>query len=227
MPLLPSQPGPWRNIVKKATQQAPEHRPQTMDALVALIERELSTPPEEPLERAAKLVGAANLGDTSAADDFLSLLADHPRNYELYVGRLTQLTALHAGQALARDSSQAHAVLGALAEHVGGDGSREVRLDDACVVVAWAHRIVVHAAAEHEWDLLEDAAEAMCVWDAAWHQHGSRDDIEGWLQSLKGNAAAAVSSVLRAHPGSAVHFSGLAESRAADPLIRQAVRGGL
>ncbi|MEU8527168.1 protein kinase [Streptomyces sp. NPDC048629] len=225
VPLLPSQPGPWRSVIKKATQQSPERRPQTMNELIALIEREHARPPEDPLHRATQLLHAANAGDTAAADGLLSLLADHPQDYDLYVGELTQLDALHAGPALARDLPQAQGILSTLAGHVSGDRTHGVRLNDARLVAAWAHSIAAYAADEHEWDLLEEAAETMCIWDAGWNQHHPQDNITRWLQSLQGHAAAAVASVLRAHPDSACHFSELAESRATDPLIRHAVRG--
>ncbi|MBT2398443.1 phosphotransferase [Streptomyces sp. ISL-100] len=221
--LLPA-PGPWRNIVRAATQEDPSRRPQAISDLIGLIEREFAEIPVEPLERATRLLEQANMGDTDAADAFLALLTDHADDYELYIGLLTKFTARKAGTALAHNLPQAHSVLNALTEHVDGDGTRWVQFAEASVVTIWLHDIAAHAAAKREWDLLEEAMQAMCTWDGSWDQWNARDKISPWLGSLRGDAAATAAAVLRGHLDSAAHFSHLAEDRTCDPRIRQAVR---
>ncbi|MFE2500176.1 serine/threonine protein kinase [Streptomyces scopuliridis] len=221
--LLPD-PGPWRSIVRSATQDEPSRRPQTISELAALIEREHSEIPVDPLERATTLLEQANSGHTDAADALLTLLTDHTGDYDLHVGSLTELTAHQAGPALARNPAQAKSVLKALTEHVHGDGTRRVQFAEASRVTIWLHGIAAHAAAERQWDLLEEAVQAMCTWDGFWDQWDARDRISPWLASLKGDAAAAVAAVLRDYPDSARHFSHLAEDGTNDPRIRQAVR---
>lgn len=221
--LLP-EPGPWRNIVRAATQEAPSRRPQSISDLIELIEREHAEIPIDPLERATTLLERANTGDTEAADALLALVTDHADDYELYVGVLTKFTAREAGEALARNLPQAQTVLNALTEHVDGDGTRWVQFAEASVVTIWLHGIAAHAAAERQWDLLEEAMQAMCTWDGSWDQWNARDRISPWLSSLKGDAAATAAAVLRDYPDSAGHFDHLAEDRTCDPRIRQAVR---
>ncbi|MFF1739448.1 AbiJ-related protein [Streptomyces mirabilis] len=222
--LLPPQPGPWRNIVKKATNPDPMLRPQTIPDLISLIEVEFTEAPVDPIVHATRLIETASEGDQSAADAFLALLADHPGDYGLYIEQLTQLAVSQAGQALERDLPQAHVILRSLAEHVDGDGTRWVQFGEAATVVSWLHNVACYAASRRQWDLLEDATDVMCIWDAAWDQWRPQKEIRSWLESLRGEAAVAVASVLRQHEGSARHFSGLAENRTVDPRIRQAVR---
>ncbi|MFD7205904.1 hypothetical protein [Streptomyces sp. NPDC059893] len=180
--------------------------------------------PEDPLLNTETLLEAANNGDLSAADALLTLAGDHPRDFDLYVGVLTSLTAEHAGSALARDPLQAQTVLRALAEYVHGDGARLVQFGEASDVVTWLQGVCAHAASQDDWDLLEEAAHTMCTWDGAWDQWSARARIRPWLLSLKGDAAVVMAAVLRDHAESAQHFSSVADERTADPRIRHAVR---
>ncbi|MGV9341243.1 AbiJ-related protein [Streptomyces sp. NPDC003688] len=219
LPLLPP-PGPWRSIVRATTHQDPQRRPQTVSDLLALIDREHADIPEDPLQSAHTLLEAANDGDPAAADALLTLTGDHPHDYELHVGVLTRLTPEHAGPALRRDRLQAQNLLRALAEHVHGDDSHLVQFGEASRVVTWLHGICAYAAGQPDWDLLEEAAHAMCTWD----QWNAQDRIRPWLVSLKSDAAAVMAAVLRDHAESAQHFSSVADDRTADSRIRQAVR---
>lgn len=221
--LLPD-PGPWRNIVRAATREEPSHRPQSMSNLVALIERELAVIPADPLEEAAVLLEQANNGDSGAADAFLALVTDHTEDFELYAGQLPLLPAHLAAPALAHDLPQAQTVLQSLTEHVGGTGTRRVEYAEASRVVVWLQGIAAHAAAERQWDLLEEAMQALCTWDGFWDRWDARSTISPWLRSLKNEAAAVAAAALRDHPDSAEHFSHFADDRTVDPQIRRAVR---
>ncbi|MFC9669860.1 hypothetical protein [Streptomyces sp. NPDC056949] len=99
-----------------------------------------------------------------------------------------------------------------------------VQFGEAAAVVTWLHGICTYAAGQSEWDLLEEAANVMCSWDAARDQWSAHDRIGPWLRSLNGDAAAVMASALRDHAESAQHFSDVADDRNADPRIRQAVR---
>ncbi|MFE5214085.1 MULTISPECIES: protein kinase domain-containing protein [unclassified Streptomyces] len=134
LPLLPH-PGPWRTIVRATTHQDPQRRPQTASDLLALIDREHATLPADPLPAAETLLAAAGDGDSAAADTLLTLVGDHPADYELHVGVLAQLDTQQAGPALAREPAQAHNLLRALAEHVHGDDTHTVQFGDAAAVV--------------------------------------------------------------------------------------------
>jgi serine/threonine protein kinase len=220
--LLP--PGPWRSIVRAATHQDPHRRPQTVGELLALIDREHVDHPEDPLQSAHTLLEAAGNGDHAAANTLLTLAGDHPQDYELHVGVLTRLAAQHAGPALARDPLQAQNLLRVLAEHVHGDDTHLVQFGEAAAVVTWLHGVCAYAASRPDWDLLEEAAHAMCTWDGVWDRWNAQDKIRPGPVSLTSDAAAVMASVLRDHAESAEHFSSVADDRTADPRIRQAVR---
>ncbi len=220
--LLPP-PGPWRNIVRAATQEDPSRRPQSVGDLVALIEREHAEIPADPLERAEVLLEQANSGDSGAADTFLTLLTDHTEDFELYVVQLPQLEPRLAAPALGNGLPQGQIVLQALTEHVGGAGTRRVEYVEATQVTLWLQRVAAHAAVEQQWDLMEEAMQAMCTWDGVWDRWDARDAISSWLRSLKDDAVSVAAAVLRDHPDSAEHFSHFADDRTVDPRIRRAV----
>ncbi|MGW3990920.1 AbiJ-related protein [Streptomyces sp. NPDC004830] len=225
LPLLPP-PGPWRTIVRTATHQDPLRRPQTVSDLLALIDREHAIIPEDPLPAAQTLLEAAGTGDAAAVDTLLTLLGDHPADYELHVGVLAQLDTQQAGPALSRDPVQAHNLLRALAEHVHGDDTHMVQFGDAAAVVIWLHGICSYAADHADWDLLEEAAHTMCTWDGAWDQWSAQHQISPWLRALTKEAASVIADVLRDHPDSAQHFSHIADDRTVDIRIRRALRPG-
>nr|WP_078507594.1 serine/threonine-protein kinase [Streptomyces sp. SID8356] len=224
LPLLPPSPGPWRNIVKRMTNQEPTLRPQSILDLTSLIAGEFSEESVDPITLATSLIESANRGDKDATDALLAHLTDHAEDYALYVDGLIQLDVSQAGRALARDLPKAHVILCAMASHVDGDGIRRVQFSEAAGVVMWLCEIASYAAKRRHWDILEDAADAMCIWDAAWDQWSAQKKVRSWLESLSGESAVAVASVLRQHGDSASHFSELAGSRSADARIRQAVR---
>ncbi|WP_330455416.1 protein kinase [Streptomyces sp. NBC_00820] len=221
--LLPP-PGPWRTIVRAATHQDPQRRPQTVSDLLDLIDREHAVIPEDPLPAAETLLEAVGNGDAAAAETLLTLVGDHPEDYELHVGVLAQLDTQQAGPALAREPARAHNLLRALAEHVDGDDTHIVQFGAAARVVIWLHGLCSYAADHRDWDLLEEAAHTMCTWDAAWDQWSAQAKITPWLRALTSEAASVIGAVLRDHPDSAQHFSHVADDRTADTRIRQALR---
>ncbi|MFD4866260.1 protein kinase [Streptomyces sp. NPDC058412] len=220
--LLPP-PGPWRTIVRATTQHDPAHRPQHVHDLLTLIDRELSTPPISLQERAQTLQVKAQSGDQSATDQLLKLAADHPESFDLYVRALTELRPPQATSALLQNASQATELLQALGRHVHGDG-RVVQFGEAARVVMWLHAIAAVAATRRAWDLFDEAARTMLIWDGAWDQWSAQDRVTPWLRALSGDAASLVAAALHDHPSSARHFSGLVEDAAVDVRIRQAVQ---
>lgn len=98
---------------------------------------------------------------------------------------LARLDTRQAGPALAHEPAQAHNLLRALTEHVGGDDTHPVQFGEAATVVIWLHGICSYAADHHDWDLLEEAAHTMCTWDGAWNQWNAQDKIGPWLRTLK------------------------------------------
>ncbi|MFJ2110261.1 serine/threonine protein kinase [Streptomyces microflavus] len=222
--LLTPPPGPWRAVVRATTHQDPQRRPQNVSELLALIDREHVAIPEDPLETAQSLLEAASNGDPAAADALLALVGGHREDYELHVGVLARLHVQQAAPALAREPAQAHGLLHALAEHVDGNDKHMVQFGAAAAVVIWLQGICAHAAGHRDWDLLEEAAHTMCIWDGAWDQWNAHDKIIPWLRAMQSDAASVMAAVLREHPESAKHFSHIADDRTADPRIRQALR---
>ncbi|MFD9068476.1 protein kinase domain-containing protein [Streptomyces lasiicapitis] len=223
VPLLPNA-GPWRSIVRAATQPDPADRPQSVDELLALIAREFSVPQRPPVEQAEPLLIAAHAGDPTSVNALLVLITDFSDDYNLYVEVLVELPPERAAPPLSRNPQQANALLHAFAQQVDGDGVKLVQFRDAARVVAWLHALAAWAADQSEWDLLDEAVRTMCTWDAAWDQWDPQDTIRPWLRSLTGDAASIVASAFRDHPGSAGHFEGLADEQGVDMGIQQAVR---
>ncbi|MFI1738647.1 serine/threonine-protein kinase [Streptomyces sioyaensis] len=221
--LLPP-PGPWRNIVRAATQQEPERRPQSIDELMDLIDREFSEPQEPAIVRAKVLLDAANSGESDTTDAFLEIIASHPDDYGLYLSVLPQLQPEFAVPSMSRNSRQSITLLRALAKHVDGDGTNQVQFGEASRAVTWLHDIAISAADSNERDLLDESIRAMCEWDGNWDQWSPQDAIRPWLRKLSGDAARIVAPALRDHPDAARHFAALAGDHAVDRGIRQAIR---
>jgi hypothetical protein len=154
----------------------------------------------------------------------LELVADHPEDYELYVRTLVSLSAEQAGPWLSRDPQSSGRLFKAMADHVDGPRTRRVQFAEAARVAIWLHTIANFAAAKDDWDLLEEAARTMCTWDATWDQWSAQDRIAPWLRSLSGQAAQLLAAILRDHPRSARHFSGLAQDGTVDLGIRAAIQ---
>ncbi|MFF7385548.1 serine/threonine protein kinase [Streptomyces griseoluteus] len=221
--LLPD-PGPWRNVTRVATHPDPKQRSQSIQDLRELINRELTEPEESPTERARRLWDRTRAGDPAAVTSLLELITDHPEDYELYIQTLTGLSAEQVGPWLSRNPQGSDRLLKAMAEHAHGRGARRVQFSEAARAAIWLHAIANFAEAKDDWDLLDEAARTMFTWDAAWDQWNAQDRIAPWLRSLSGQAAQLVAAVLRDHPRSARHFSGLAQDGTVDLWIRQAIR---
>ncbi|MEV0934961.1 hypothetical protein ACIBMX_10065 [Streptomyces phaeochromogenes] len=221
--LLFPEPGPWRNIVRAATHDDPARRPQSVSDLVVLIERELAEIPVDHSEQLGTLLNQANHGDTSAAEAFLTLLSDNTEDFELYVEQLLLLAVRWVTVALGHSLAHAQIVLQALIEHVGGTDTRRVEYAEASRVTIWLQGLAAHAATERQWDLLDEAMQALCAWDGFWDRWDAQEIISPWLRLLKDDAAAVAAAILHDHPDSAEHFSYLADNRTVDPRICRAV----
>ncbi|MGW7260701.1 protein kinase domain-containing protein [Streptomyces sp. NPDC054834] len=220
-PLLP-EPGPWYGVVRQATQLDPARRPQDMAAFLDLVDRETEAGRELPIVRAQRLLEAADKkNDTSAAAQLLTLAADQPGSYELYLDVITRMKVTTARKALLDNPAQATAVVQALTEHAADDDwpSRE----EADRAVWWLLDVARLAAREKQWALLDTAVQGMCDWDGRFDRWRPQDDIKDWMRELTGQAASIVASALRAQPDGAGHLHELADDRRVDQAIRSAV----
>ncbi|WP_329374788.1 hypothetical protein [Streptomyces sp. NBC_01483] len=223
MPLLPP-PGPWYGVVRQATQLDPAQRPQNIDAFLALVERETGFQDELPVIRAARLLQDANeRGDTGAAAQLLTLAADQPDSYELYLDAVTKLNVPGAETALLANPQQATAVLHALIGHAVGYRGDWATFEEADRAVWWLLGAARLAAQEHQWPMLDAAVQGMCDWDGRWDRWDPRNTIRDCLRTLSGHAAATVASALRAQPHGGRHYHELIDDRRADTAIRSAI----
>ncbi|MFD9770738.1 serine/threonine protein kinase [[Kitasatospora] papulosa] len=222
--LLPTA-GPWREIVRAATARDPYGRPQTAADLRRLIQEKLAGPVLTPAERGDSLLSNAHSGDPGSLDSFLSFTADHPEDQDLYIRVLTRLKPETAAAGLMRLPSEAELLVEALSSHASA-GQRRIQYAEAHRAILWLQRVSAFAASAGSWDLMEEAARAMCVWDGIWDQHRPRDVVAAWLLILRGEAAVLMASALEEHPRSAVHFRALLDQQALAPQIRAAIGKG-
>ncbi|QKW04218.1 serine/threonine-protein kinase [Streptomyces sp. NA02536] len=223
MPMLPP-PGPWYGVVRQATQLDPAQRPQNIDAFLALVERETGSQDELPIIRAARLLKEANeRDDTATAAQLLTLAADQPDSYELYLDVVTKLDVRAAETALLANPQQTTDVLKALTGHAVGDRGDWATNEEATRAIWWLLKVARLAAQEEQWPMLDAAVQGMCDWDGRWDRWDPRNSIRNWLITLTGHAAATVASALRAQPHGARFYHEVKDNRRADIAIRSAI----
>ncbi|MEU6578298.1 protein kinase [Streptomyces sp. NPDC046805] len=221
VPLLPP-PGPWYGVVRQATQLDPARRPQGMAAFLDLVERETGAVSELPIARAQRLLEDADKkNDAAAASQLLTLAADQPGSYELYLDVITKLHVTTARKALLDNPAQTAAVVQALTQHAAADDWPS--WEEADRALWWLLDVARLAAREKQWALLDTAVQGMCDWDGRFDQWKPRDDIKDWMRELTGHAASIVASALRAQPDGARLLYELADDRRVDQAIRSAV----
>ncbi|GAA3265048.1 MULTISPECIES: serine/threonine-protein kinase [Streptomyces] len=223
VPLMPP-PGPWYGVVRQATQLDPAQRPQNIADFLAVVERETGVHDELPIIRAARLLEDANeCDDTAAATQLLTLAADQPDSYELYLAMVTKLDVRAAETALLANPQQTTAVLKALTGHAVGNRGDWATNEEATRAIWWLLKVARLAAQEEQWPMLDAAVQGMCDWDGRWDRWDPRNSIRGWLITLRGHAAATVASALRAQPHGARFYYEVADDHHADLAIRSAI----
>ncbi|MBQ0890044.1 serine/threonine protein kinase [Streptomyces sp. RM72] len=221
VPLLPA--GPWRGVVRRCTYRDPHQRPQTIADFLDVVEQETAPQIDLPIARAQQLLAAAQEADTDAARQLLALAADHGDDYELYLDVLPNLDMDTAAPLLLDHPEQTRTLVEAMTGHVRGDGNGWPHYNESKRAIAWLRGVARHAAEEQQWDLLEEAARGMCTWDEASNEFDQQIATRNWLRRLRGQAARIVAGALRDHPGSARFYYELANERAVDMAIRNAV----
>ncbi|MFJ8827695.1 protein kinase [Streptomyces sp. NPDC102467] len=202
--LLPGA-GPWREIVRAATARDPRDRPQTIAELRQVIEEKLEGPVLTPAEHGARLLLEASSGAPEPMNALLSFIADHSEEQDLYTKTLTQLKPETAAESLLRLPAEAELLIEALSAHASAR-QRRIQYADAQRAILWLQRVAAFAASTASWDLMDEAARAMCVWDGIWDQYRAQDVISVWLRTLHGESAVLMAAALESHPDSAVHF---------------------
>lgn len=233
-PLIPAD-GPWRQVVRAATQHDPGRRPPTVDALLQLVAEELDYKRPDVSKIAWELSEAAWDGDEAAAAELFALAARYPDDLRLYTETLPAMTH---GSVLAAVTSARHDtldILGAMGERAracgpgaGGSASGSgISEEQAERITIWLHWIQAQAGEMKDLELLEEATRAVLAWDEEWDRERPRRQIAGWLLVLQGDQAAAVARALRETPRSARHFVNVLDDGQADERIQRAIRAAL
>ncbi|MFC7842762.1 protein kinase [Streptomyces sp. NPDC057382] len=220
LPLIPKS-GPWRTVVRAATQRDPAHRPATVQELQQLIVQETETPPLPPLLQAEELIKSIGAGSPVAAHELVALAAAHTDDAPLYVDLLLTLPPTSLAPALLAVPGQATEVVQAMATLVGTHRPPERGEVDA--VIMWLMNIAQEAVDAGELDLLEECCNGAFEWDADWDQWIPQRHIADWLLTLTGDSASSVAAALRRHPACAAHFSHLADTFRIDHRIQAAI----
>ncbi|MFF5291920.1 protein kinase domain-containing protein [Paractinoplanes globisporus] len=214
--------GPWRTIVKAATDFNPARRPGTVDELLALIAQELDEPPDIPVNQGKALLAAAAGGDATALTQLIRLAVRSHADYELYLDVLVDLDEEQTRTAVSADPSATRDVVRAVRDlHTGGQITLEY--DDVDRLVTWLLVIAQQAEILEEWDLLEDTAEAILYLDL-WDRWNVQNDIKRWITYRTGQAASIVAGALRRNPEVLQHFASLASNTRVDHRVRTAIR---
>ncbi|MYU15226.1 hypothetical protein GTZ78_32240 [Streptomyces sp. SID8361] len=220
VPLIPKS-GPWRAIVREATQRDPERRPGTVADLLTLVGQELDAPPEPPIFRGEVLKQELTNGSHSAGEELIALAAAHAEDASLYCDLLVKIPVTSLMPDLLADPHRSVEVVCAMAKLLGTHRSPERGEVDA--TITWLITIAKEAVVQGKLDLLEACCSGAFEWDALWDQWTPQADMSPWLSSLTGDCASSVAAMLRQHPGCAVHFRHLADDFRVDHRIRAAV----
>lgn len=174
VPLLPAE-GPWRKVVRAATQHDASRRPQTIQEFKQLVEASFYRPPDPPEVHGQKLVERLRERpeDKTAVDELLDLVEQNPNNEELCVDVLPQLTRAQLEDGVARHPERGAVVVEGLRIDRVDWGDRPFRWADNVIVALLA--VAAAAADGGELDLLESAATALFEWDGRWDHAICRD----------------------------------------------------
>ena len=221
VPLLPPA-GPWRAFVRFATQLDASKRPQSVDQVMEVLDRELADPVESSFSKGSTLLDQLRSDDASA-DALLKLALDNPADYDLHIDILPQMSEADVTSAVRANPDHAREVAISYLTHVEGDWSSR-SFDWANAVIRWLLRVARTAVGLGEVAVLEAATESLLEWDAIWDRWNVQKEIRAWMRGLAGEPARVVASLLRIHGASARHFESLADDLRVDSRIRSAVQ---
>ncbi|MFI6551360.1 protein kinase [Streptomyces prunicolor] len=220
VPLMPRA-GPWRRVIRAATQPDPARRPATIEDFQQLVQQETRTPPQPAILRAETLQQAIEAGTPTAANELITLAAAHTDDAQLYCDLLVNVPPENLIPALLAAPDEAVDVVQAMAALLGTHRSPERGEVDATIM--WLIAIARKAADADELDLLEECCNGAFEWDATWDQWTPQGHISRWLPTLVGDSASAVAAMLRRHPACAAHFRHLTTNLHVDHRIRAAI----
>lgn len=218
--LLPS--GPFRQVVRAATRSAPSERCTLDEFLSKLATIRCSSPPQ-PTEQARRLRDAARQGEARAAAELMELADENADDSELFLDVVATLGRSEIGDFISADPEAAGRIAAAMSRHLREDFHGN--FDHMNVPLRFVWDIAAVAAAGGDFGLLEDASIALFEAEASCVRYGQRHRTRAWLESLHGQAAAAVARALTAVPAGAAWYleEEWSPSRSSDPEIRGAL----
>ena len=223
LPLLPPT-GPWRPVVRSATQFEPARRPQSIDEFLVLIREELAAAPApRGIQKAIELVERLEAdNDISARTELVAVAVREPEAYDVYIDVLPRLPSAHIDEIVSSDPAAAREMLAAFRGHLEGEWGRR-DFNWANNVILLILRFAAAAANQEKWDLFETSADTLFEWDAAWNRFRAQDSIRPWLARLRGEAARTAARALRGNPRAAGHFAELVDDGRADQRVVAAI----
>ena len=220
VPLIPKS-GPWRTVVREATQMDPARRPPTLSDLLDIVSQELDEPQDPPLLIGEYLRGELAVGSPDAADQLVALAAAKHDDAALYCDLLINIPLSPLLPTLVSDPGRAIQITHSMAQLLGSHRPPERGEVDA--VIMWLIAIAKEAADAGELELLETCCSGAFEWGSSWDQWSPQAAISAWISTLAGDAASSVAAMLRQHPGCAAHLQHLANDIRIDHRIRKAV----
>ncbi|MGA6175446.1 serine/threonine-protein kinase [Streptomyces sp. NPDC012600] len=220
VPLLPKS-GPWRAIVREATQRDPERRPATVSAFLDFVARELDGPAEPVALRGEHLQRELFAGSAGAGAELLALAATHSDDAALYFDVLIKVPVASIMADLLADAARAVEVVSAMAKLFGSDASHGS--EELGATVRWLAGIAEEAARARELDLLEACCGGAFEWIPLLDDQSGQAEGFSWWTTLSGDAASSVAAMLRQHPECVTYFGYLAYDLRVDHRIRAAI----
>ena len=220
VPLMPRT-GPWRTVIRAATQSDPARRPAAIKNFQQLIQQETEIPTQPAIVRGAELQRALDAGSAAAAHELITLAAASTDDEPFYCDFLVTLPPGNLIPALLAAPDKGVDIVRAMATLLGTYHSPERGKVDATIM--WLTAIARKAADASELDLLEECCNGAFEWVASWGQGTPKTHISRWLPTLTGDSASSVAIMLRQHPACAAHFRHLTTNLHVDHRIRAAI----
>ncbi|GHJ11341.1 hypothetical protein TPA0907_57080 [Micromonospora humidisoli] len=221
VPLVPPS-GPWRSIVRAATQADPDRRLPTIDDLLAMIAAEFDTPTETSA-RGRRLVAAVRTGERAALVDLVRLAARSDLDDDLLRDILVALDGERTRIAVSGCPNEVGELVHSIHQRYPASTAARPEAGDPGPAVRWLLSVAEHAEDLDLWELFETTSDGILHLAASGRLDPDDDRrIVGWLSGRSGDAAGAVAGVLRrARP--VPWLTALADVPALDRRVKMAV----
>jgi serine/threonine protein kinase len=199
VPLVPT--GPWRQLVRRATEHDQSRRPQTILELSGLLNEVESALATEQTE--AGVEGNVQAPDL-APQEWLEYALSNPDDADALIYRLPAIEKEHLARWVVEREADVERLVESVDQHLmGRAGTWTLRdFDDANAPMTWLRSVAALAAVRQREGLLEDATGALMRAEARWQRFTQRHLTRTWLETLSDRNARTVARVLVRHPAS-------------------------